>query len=106
PHCRATPRHDRLGCHGPPERGSWPRGGGSWRPVLGGGQAGEVVGGVAEQVGAAVRAFEVEVGVVLPGDRDAAVELDHLGGGGVQGFGAVDLGDGGGYRVGRGGEGG
>jgi len=57
-----------------------------------GGQAGEAGLGGAEQVGGAVRSLEVEVGVVVPGDADAAVHLDHFGGGPLQGLGAVELG--------------
>lgn len=40
----------------------------------------------AEEQFVAGRALEVEVGVVLPGEADAAVQLDGLGRGGAQRF--------------------
>src|SRR3954452_8030411 len=40
-----------------------------------------VVGGVAEEQLGGLGPLEVEVGVVLPGEADAAVDLDVLGGG-------------------------
>src|SRR5436305_9510612 len=52
-----------------------------------------VVGGVAEQDLGALRPLEVQVGVVLPGEADAAVDLDVLGGGVEVRVGAVRLGE-------------
>src|SRR5437763_873367 len=52
-----------------------------------------VVGGIAEQDLRALRPLEVEVGVVLPGEADAAVDLDVLGGGVEVRVGAVRLGE-------------
>src|SRR2546421_9939868 len=52
-----------------------------------------VVGGVAEQDLRALRPLEVQVGVVLPGEADAAVDLDVLGGGVEVRVGAVRLGE-------------
>src|ERR1700730_701218 len=52
-----------------------------------------VVGGVAEQDLRALRPLEVEVGVVLPGEAEAAVDLDVLGGGVEVRVGAVRLGE-------------
>src|SRR6266550_3871298 len=52
-----------------------------------------VVGGVAQQDLRALRPLEVQVGVVLPGEADAAVDLDVLGGGVEVGVRAVRLGE-------------
>src|SRR5699024_8185439 len=41
-------------------------------------ESGEQLVRLTEQLGGAVRALEVQVRVVLPGDRDAAVQLDGL----------------------------
>src|SRR5436190_17223073 len=52
-----------------------------------------VVGGVAEEDLRALRPLEVQVSVVLPGEADAAVDLDVLGGGVEVRVGAVRLGE-------------
>src|SRR5437588_9592412 len=52
-----------------------------------------VVGGVAEQDLGALRPLEVEVSVVLPGEANAAVDLDVLGSGMEVRVGAVRLGE-------------
>ena len=51
-----------------------------------------VVGGVAEEELGRLGPLEVQVGRVLPGEADAAVDLDVLGGGVEVGLGAVGLG--------------
>ena len=56
------------------------------------GQPFPVVGAVAEEQLAGLGPLEVQVGVVLPGEADAAVDLDVLGGGVEVGVGAVGLG--------------
>src|SRR5687768_14366783 len=56
-------------------------------------QQGPVLVWRAEQLAERVRPLEDQVSVVLPGDRDSAVELDGLAGDGRQRVGAVGLRD-------------
>ena len=59
------------------------------------GDPGVVRGGRAEQKAGPVRALEIAVGIVLPGDADGTVELDHLAGDRLERFRAVGAGRGG-----------
>ena len=70
----------------------------SWRVDEGGRDGGQMPGGTAELVPAAVRALEVAVGLVLSGGADGAVRLNHLARSPGERLRAVDL-DGGGAQA-------
>src|SRR5207253_6107300 len=79
----------------PPRRGQAAGGGAAWSDADALGQQLAVVGRVPEQELARLGPLEIQVGVVLPGEADAAVDLDVLGGGVEVGVRAVGLGQGG-----------